>query len=72
MTKSSPLLRVMMGNVVSIVVAPPQEIGESGPKNLTSNGAPNRVMTSRTMLASRATVPNSGPWYCVIRMLDSE
>ena len=31
-TKSSPLVRVMMGSVVSIVVAPPDEIGDNGPK----------------------------------------
>ena len=72
MTKSCPLVRVMMGKVVSMVVAPPHDIGAKGPKNLTNSGAPNKVKTSRMILASRATVPNSGPRYCVIKILDSE
>ena len=37
-TNSFPEHRVMMGRVVSIVVAPPTEIGASLPKYFTSNG----------------------------------
>ena len=48
-TNSFPEYRVMIGRVVSIVVAPPTEIGASFPK-----------------------VPNSGPLYSVINMLESE
>ena len=71
-TNLSPLHRVMMGSVVSMVVAPPAEMGANGPKNLTRSGAPSNVKISRMILASRATVPNSGPRYSVMRMLDNE
>ena len=33
----------MIGNVVSIVVAPPAQIGDSLPKYLTNNGAPSKA-----------------------------
>lgn len=62
----------MMGKVVSIVVAPPDEMGAKGPNQRTIKGAPNNVMTSRMIFANKATVPKSGPRYCVIRMLDNE
>lgn len=70
--KLSPELRVMMGNVVSIVVAPPTLIGASLPKYLASSGAHSRVRISRQMLARRAMVPSSAPRYWVIKILDSE
>ena len=72
MTNSSPLVREMMGKVVSIVVAPPDEMGAKGPNQRTIKGAPNNVMTSRMIFANKATVPKSGPRYCVMRMLDNE
>ena len=62
----------MIGRVVSIVVAPPTEIGASLPKYFTSKGAPSNAMISRIMLDSNAIVPNSGPLFSVINMLESE
>ena len=62
----------MIGKVVSMVVAPPAEMGASFPKYLTSNGANNRVIISLAMLESRANVPNSAPLYWVMKMLESE
>ena len=38
-TNSFPQQRVMIGRVVSIVVAPPAEMGARRPKYLTNNGA---------------------------------
>jgi len=49
----------MIGNVVSIVVAPPAQIGDSLPKYLTNNGAPSKANISRIILAIKAIVPNS-------------
>ena len=48
----------LLSKVVSIVVAPPTEIGASGPNQRAISGAPNRVSISRMMLAKRAMVPN--------------
>ena len=67
-----PEVEEMMGRVVSIVVAPPAEIGASRPNQRTSRGADSRVMSSRQMLASRAMVPNSAPRYSVMKMLERE
>ena len=69
---SFPEHRVMMGRVVSIVVAPPTEIGASLPKYFTSNGAPSNAMISRMMLDNNAIVPNSGPLYSVMNILERE
>lgn len=63
---------VMIGSVVSMVVAPPAEIGANGPNHLRKIGAPSSVMISRMMLANRAMVPNSTPRISVIKMLDRE
>ena len=71
-TKSLPQALVRMGRVVSMVVAPPTEMGASGPNHRTMSGAPSRVITSRTMLASSATVPRAAPLYWVISTLESE
>ena len=71
-TNSFPLYRVMMGNVVSMVVAPPDEIGARFPNHLTSRGAPKRVMISLVMFESNAMVPNSAPLYSVMKILDRE
>lgn len=49
----------MIGNVVSIVVAPPAHIGDSRPKYLTNKGAPNKANISRKILAIKAIVPSS-------------
>ena len=62
----------MMGSVVSIVVAPPAEMGARLPNQRTSNGAKSKVIISRVILDNNAMVPNSGPLYSVIKMLDSE
>lgn len=62
----------MMGKVVSMVVAPPDEIGARLPNQRTISGAHRSVMISRAMFDRRATVPNSAPLYSVIKMLESE
>lgn len=69
---SFPLQRLIIGRVVSIVVAPPAEIGARLPNHLTSSGAHRRVVISLIMLDSRATVPNPAPLYCVMNMLERE
>ena len=61
-----------MGSVVSIVVAPPAEMGARFPNHRTSNGAASSVRISRLILASRAMVPSSAPLYSVMKMLESE
>ncbi|OKZ07875.1 MAG: hypothetical protein BHV71_04245 [Bacteroides sp. 41_26] len=71
-TNSFPQQRVMIGRVVSIVVAPPAEMGARRPKYLTNNGAQSRAIISRMMFDKSAIVPNSGPLYSVIKMLESE
>ena len=71
-TNSFPEYRVMIGRVVSIVVAPPTEIGASFPKYFTNKGAHSKAIISRMILESNAIVPNSGPLYSVINMLESE
>ena len=58
----------MMGSVVSIVVAPPAEIGASRPKTEAIQGARSNVAISRMMLLNRAMVPSSGPLYSVMKM----
>lgn len=58
-TMSLPEYLVMIGNVVSIVVAPPAHIGANFPKYFTINGVNNRVNNSLIMLASKAMVPSS-------------
>ena len=55
----------MIGRVVSIVVAPPAEMGARRPKDLTNNGAQSRAIISRMMFDKSAIVPNSGPLYSV-------
>ena len=62
----------MTGSVVSIVVAPPEEMGARLPNQRTMSGAHNRVIISREMFDNKATVPNSAPLYSVMKMLDSE
>ena len=66
-TNSFPEYRVMIGRVVSIVVAPPTEIGASFPKYFTNKGAHSKAMISRMILESNAIVPNSGPLYSVMK-----
>ena len=61
-TNSFPEYRVMIGRVVSIVVAPPTEIGASFPKYFTNKGAHSKAIISRMILESNAIVPNSGPF----------
>ena len=72
MTKRCPAHCVMMGRVVSIVVAPPDEMGARLPNHRTISGAQSNVIISRAMFESKATVPSSAPLYSVMKMLDSE
>ena len=58
----------MIGRVVSIVVAPPDDMGASGPNRLAMSGVSKRVIISRMMLASKAMVPSSAPRYSVMPM----
>mgnify|MGYP000009728946 FL=1 len=71
-TNCCPAVRVIIGSVVSIVVAPPAEMGARLPNQRTSNGAASRVSISRLILASRAIVPSSAPLYSVMKILESE
>ena len=71
-TNCCPEQRVMIGNVVSIVVAPPADIGARLPNQRTSRGAQSKVIISRIMLESKAMVPSSGPLYCVIKVLETD
>ena len=72
-TNSFPEYRVIIGRVVSIVVAPPTEIGASFPKYFTNNGAHSKAMISRMILESNAIVPNSAndnrprSWWFLLR-----
>ena len=71
-TYRCPTVCEMIGKVVSIVVAPPAEIGAKGPKSFAIKGAPKSVSISRMMFAKRAMVPSSAPRYSVIKMLERE
>ena len=71
-TYSLPENRVITGKVVSIVVAPPEQIGANFPKQRTRTAAPNKAMISRIILVVKAIVPNSAPLYSVIKILDKE
>ena len=70
-----PLVTILgswMGAVVSMLVAPPDEIGANGPNQRANSGVSRSVAISRMMLAKRAMVPSSAPRYSVMKMLDSE
>ena len=71
-TKLSPAVLVIIGRVVSIVVAPPDDMVARFPNHLTSKGANSSVIISRDILDSKAIVPNSAPLYSVMKMLDNE
>ena len=58
--QSLPQYLVITGNVVSMVDAPPQLIGMSGPKYFASKGVSSNVMSSRAILLISAIVPSSG------------
>ena len=58
MAYSLPQQRVIIGRVVSIVVAPPAEIGARLPNHLTISGAKRRVITSLPILLIRANMPS--------------
>ena len=62
----------MMGNVAKNDHTPPAEIGARLPNQRTSNGAKSKVIISRVILDYNAMVPNSGPLYSVIKILDRE
>lgn len=70
--KSFPHVWVIIGRVVSAVVAPPTDIGASLPKYFISSGANSKAIISRIILDKRAMVPNSAPRYSVMMILDSE
>ena len=70
--KLCPEKRAIIGSVVSIVVAPPAEIGANLLKYFTNRGANRSVIISRDMFDNNATVPNSAPLYSVIKILDNE
>ena len=72
MTKLCPEKRAIMGKVVSIVVAPPAEIGANLLKYFTNSGANSKVIISREMFDSNAIVPSSAPLYSVMKILDNE
>lgn len=72
MTNSFPLNLVMIGNVVSAVVAPPTDMGANFPKYRTSRGAANKAISSRMMLDTKAIGPNSAPLYWVIKIEERE
>ena len=62
----------MTGRVVSMVEAPPQVMGASGPQRRTSSGVQSRVKSSRAMLLTSAMVPSYGPLYWVMKMEERE
>ena len=55
---SFPLNLRIMDNVVSMVVAPPTEIGDNLPKYLAKNGANNKAIISRVIFDNNAIVPS--------------
>ena len=57
-TSSFPHTAVIIGNVESIEVAPPVDIGASIPNTLQITGANNNVITSLIIFDIRAIVPN--------------
>ena len=63
---------MIIGRVVSMVVAPPVDIGANGPNHFANNGVSNSVVISRIILASKAMVPSYAPRYSVMKILDSE
>lgn len=69
---SLPEYFAIMGRVVSIVVAPPADMGANFPKCLTISGANIRTINSCMMFDNRANVPNSTPFVYVMSMLDRE
>ena len=77
---SCPETCVIMGRVVSIVVAPPALIGANFPKYRAKKGAPTRAISSLTILEIKAMAPNweataapaTGAFNYIIRMDDNE
>lgn len=69
---SLPAHFIMMGRVVSMVEAPPQEMAAMGPKKDTMTGVNNKVKSSLKILAMSAIVPRSGPLYCVMKTEERE
>ena len=67
---SFPELRIIIGKVVSMAVAPPDATGASFPNNNTNSGAKIKVNNSRKTLANNAMVPNVEPCISLIRILD--
>lgn len=67
---SLPVNLVMIGNVVSIDVAPPEAIGARFPQYLANTGVINMVVISRMILERSAITPNVSPLICAIKILD--
>ena len=67
-----PQVWEIIGRVVSIVVAPPTEMGARGPNRCSSRGAAIRAVISRITLLRSEIVPNSAPLYCEMITLDRE
>lgn len=71
-TYSDPVDLMITGKVLSIDVAPAQQIGASLPKYRTRNGVNTSTVTSRIIFDIKATTPKSVPLYPVIRILERE
>ena len=69
-TNSFPEDLVIIGNVVSIEVAPAEAIGVILPKYFANNGEANNVIISLNTLTRRAIIPNFSPRNSVINILD--
>ena len=70
MAYSLPTDLVIIGSVVSIEVAPPEDIGASLPKYFAKNGVSSRVIISLIMFDTRAITPIVSPLILVMSILD--
>ena len=61
MAHSLPVYFEIIGNVVSIAVAPPEAIPASFPKYFTKIGTASNVIISRNMFESKAITPKVSP-----------
>ena len=70
MAYSFPDALEIIGNVVSMLVAPPEQIGATLPKSIAISGASSRVIISRITFDSKATTPSASLWLFLIIILD--
>lgn len=61
---------VITGSVVSIAVAPPDEMGANLPKYLAKTGVSNNVIISRVIFDNKAITPKVSPETSDISTLD--